>query len=63
MARPKSTYKIPEIAEELIMQLHYKNVDAANIARIVDVSPPTVRAFIARKTAENKKIVLNIKEN
>ena len=52
MARPKGTYIIPQEAEILIWQLHLKNIDAANIARIVDVSPPTVRAFIARKNAE-----------
>lgn len=41
-------------AAPLIAQLVERNVDAANIARIVGVSAPTIRAFIASADAKNK---------
>jgi transposase len=36
-----------------ILELDARGVNASAIAKIYDVSAPTVRAFIARKVAEN----------
>jgi hypothetical protein len=50
-------------ARTLIASLVERNVDAANIARIVGVSAPTLRAFIARMDAENKENTVNTEES
>lgn len=47
-----TTSRILEENAALVLELHSRGVDNTNIARIVGVTPPTVTAFIKRKTAE-----------
>lgn len=51
--RPKGTTSpILEENTALVLELHRRQVDNTNIARIVGVTPPTVAAFIKRKSVQ-----------
>jgi DNA invertase Pin-like site-specific DNA recombinase len=53
LGRPKGTTSpILEHNTALILELHRRQVDNTNIARIVGVTPPTVAAFIKRKSVQ-----------
>lgn len=52
--RPKGTTSpILEENTALVLELHRRQVDNTNIARIVGVTPPTVAAFLKRKKMNN----------
>ena len=63
MRRKGTTSKILEDNTITILELDRRGVNASAIAKIYDVTAPTIRAFIERKTGENNTNETILKDN